>query len=142
MAAAMAAFATTALAQTADTALPDGLQWTMSPASVLARWGWGGAGTQGDVGKGVAVVTCAYNARGVLSKCQAINEQPTGFLLGRTAISVAKRAKLKTTRSDGSALTPGTITFEVVFRDEDRSRSPRQTSGLTQQAMDRANQRR
>jgi hypothetical protein len=118
----MVACATTALAQVAEPGLPPGVEWAVSPASILAKTGWGRSGTQAEAGKGVAVVKCGYDARGLIGKCQALNERPTGFALGAAAVSVAQRAKLKATLSDGSPLTAGTITVEVVFRDEDRSR--------------------
>jgi hypothetical protein len=130
VAAVAGALVTGAVAQTADSALPQGVEWAVSPAAVLKKLGWGHVGTQGDVGKGSATLTCNYDARGVLEKCHAINEFPVGFAFGNSAVGLSKRMKLKPTLSDGSSLTPGTITFEVAFRDEDRVRNRVGGSGL------------
>ena len=141
MAGVAAAFATTALAQTAETALPPGMEWAVSPASILVKTGWGRSATQAKAERGAVLVKCAYNARGAISQCQAVDERPAGFALGASAVAVARRARLKPTLSDGSALTPGSITFVVIFRDADRlggsGAGSAQIAGLPAQTSDR-----
>jgi hypothetical protein len=136
MAAIAAALATTALAQTADTTLPQGVEWAVSPATLLEKTPWGRGGAQGQATQGAALVKCAYDARGALSQCEAIDERPAGYSFGKSAVALAKRARLKSALDDGSALTPGSITFVVMFREEDRSRNAPRTSGSAQRQTD------
>jgi hypothetical protein len=136
MAAVTAAFATTALAQTADTTLPPGVEWAVSPAVLLENTPWGRGGAQREATQGAALVKCAYDARGALRQCEAIDERPAGYSFGKSAVALAKRAKLKSTLGDGSALTPGSITFVVMFREEDRSRTAQRTSRSAQRQTD------
>ena len=122
MVAIAATFATAAVAQNAEPPLPQGLQWAVSPQVYLAKWGWGNEHQK--AAKGAALVTCDYDARGVLKKCFGIDENPANSGLARIAAAVAQEeSKLKTKLSDGSALTPGTFTFVVVFRSEDKVKS-------------------
>ena len=141
--AAAAAFATTALAQTVETALPPGMEWAVSPASILVKSGWGRSVKQANAERGAVLVKCAYDAKGALSKCQALDGRPAGFFLGASAVAVARRARLKPTLIDGSSLTPGSVTFIVMLLDADRlgrpqeGTGPGQTAGLPAQTSDR-----
>ena len=136
MAAVMAAFATSALAQTAETTLPAGVEWAVSPAALLEKTPWGRGGAQAQATQGAALVKCAYNATGALSQCESIDERPAGYSFGKSAVALAKRARLKSTLGDGYGLTPGNITFIVIFREEDRSKIAKRTSGSAQQQTD------
>jgi hypothetical protein len=137
MAAVAAAFATTAWAQTADMPLPPGVEWAVSPATLLEKTPWGRGGKQGLADRGAALVKCAYDARGTLSQCEALDERPEGYAFGASAVALAKRARLKSALNDGSGLAPGSITFIVMFRDEDRSKSARRASTPAAQQADR-----
>lgn len=65
---------------------------------------------------GMAILKCAHDESGALSQCRVLSETPPDLGFGNEAVRLARRARLRATLPDGSALKAGEITFPVPFR--------------------------
>lgn len=116
------AFATASLAQTTDGQTSAKVQWVKTPSDYMKRWGWG---QSSDIkAEGEAVLKCSYSVRGILNDCVVVKDVATNRIdFGDYALVVAKSLRLKPVLSDGSPLTPGSVTFTIPFRQADKIKS-------------------
>lgn len=82
------------------------------------------------VARGFAVLSCVVRPRGVVRDCRVESESPTGYRLGRSAVTAVHNARLNYDRADPEAGAGSTFVMRFDFWIDDRLMGGDQASRL------------